>query len=314
MQIIINGSNLALDQNLVVLAFASLIESSSQFMQINLAKDESILKEHSKWLETIVDFILNITENKISTKNEFLNSFSYKEVFNKTELEFMYELFKKTPEITKYFLSKIQPMCVKFQVKTYLNQYLERIQLDFFNINESNDKLALEAFSLYVENYIKSRKQFTDLDNKHINEQIRKIYNKYLLLENSDMIQSYLIVLTQCLNCLYDEESVFYDEDQILEKILSKLYASFEAKNLERNLVQSYVNLNCIAYKSNLISNENMYQIYEFLSTNSKLNHLNAFFCRFLFLFGYSDAQQWIESLYKKWAKYINDFKLVSPY
>ena len=87
---------------------ASLIESTCQFILINdLKKDETLFKNHSKWLEVIVDFMLNVNENKVSTKNEFLNTFSYSEAFKANELEFMYDLFDNCKSMNKYFLSKI---------------------------------------------------------------------------------------------------------------------------------------------------------------------------------------------------------------
>ena len=63
-------------------------------MLIHLKNDKTIVQDQSKWLEVIVDFILNVNENKISTKNEFVNTFSYGSVFKVDELDFMYVEFK----------------------------------------------------------------------------------------------------------------------------------------------------------------------------------------------------------------------------
>lgn len=247
------------------------------------------MQDHSKWLEVIVDFILNINENRITTKNEFLNTFSYNSIFKVDELNFMYEIFKNSQTMNKYFLSKIQPICLKFKINPYLNQYLERTQLDFFNM-ESGDKLSLESFGRYVQNYIKTKKQFNETDNQHINSLLKKMYEKYFNLvsgqRNLDLIREYLRVITQCLNCLYDEESVFYDQESILETLLNSLNKSFEEKifpfkdDLYISATQCFVNLNCIAYKSNLITNENLIKIYELISkviSNQLIKNFNHF-------------------------------------
>ena len=270
-----NGELSAHDYNLFVLVLASIIESTSKFMLIHLKKDANIIQDQSKWLEMIVDFILNVNENKISTKNEFLNTFSYNSVFKVDELDFMYEIFKKSLSMNKYFLSKIQPMCMEFKIKNYLIQYLERAQLDFFDA-ESEDKLSLESFGRYVQNFIKTTKQFNETDNKKVNDLLKKINMKCAVLidsqSHSDLIKDYLRILTQCLNCLYDEESVFYDEDSLLESLLNRLANSFQDKTfpfkdeLYVPITYNFVNLNCIAYKSNLITNENLVKIYQSLS------------------------------------------------
>lgn len=90
-----NSSELSVhDYNLFILSFASLVESTSKFMLIYLKNDKTIIQDQSKWLEVIVDLILNVNENKISTKNEFLNTFSYGLVFKVEELDFMYVIFQ----------------------------------------------------------------------------------------------------------------------------------------------------------------------------------------------------------------------------
>jgi len=327
------------------LILASLIESTCQFILINdLKKDETLFKNHSKWLEVIVDFMLNVNENKVSTKNEFLNTFSYSEAFKANELEFMYDLFDNCKSMNKYFLSKIQPACLKLSIKTYLLQYLERIQLDLFDHeSESADNLALESFGRYLQNYIKTKEHFNETDNKHLNDLLQKMHNKYsnLLLEQTlrpNLIKEYLRVITECLHCLYAEDSVLYDDILLLEKMLSSLNMPFETKQfpfnnelLFKSFTYNFVNLNCIAYKSNLISNENLIKIYQSLLKvlhlfilpyilkyfrnlyykDDELNGLVAYYSRFLFFFGFSDTLNWLGFLHSKWSKQITDFKLV---
>jgi len=161
----------------------------------------------------------------------------------KNFVKIRYEIFKNTSSMNKYFLSKIQPVCIELEIKNYLIQYLERAQLDLYDSD-------------------------SDL--------LKKLHTKcfYLLEKQSrfDLIKEYLRILTECLNCLYDEESVFYDEDSLLESLLNKLSKPFEDKTFPFNndlyfpVTYNFVNLNCIAYKSNLITNEHLIKIYQSLS------------------------------------------------
>ncbi len=193
----------------------------------------------------------------------------------KNFVKIRYEIFKNTSSMNKYFLSKIQPVCIELEIKNYLIQYLERAQLDLFD-SDSDDKLSLESFGRYVQNFIKTKTKFNETDNTKVNSLLKKLHTKcfYLLEKQSrfDLIKEYLRILTECLNCLYDEESVFYDEDSLLESLLNKLSKPFEDKTFPFNndlyfpVTYNFVNLNCIAYKSNLITNEHLIKIYQSLS------------------------------------------------
>ena len=85
----------------------------------------------SKWTEVLIDFLLNIKENKVTTKNEFLTTFSYNKIFQAESLKFLYEIFRETT-IHFYFLAQIQRSCITLKISSYLLQYLHTSQLEIF--------------------------------------------------------------------------------------------------------------------------------------------------------------------------------------
>jgi hypothetical protein len=135
---------------------------------------------------------------------------------------------------------------------------------------------------------------------------------------NTALLFNNLTVLTDCLYILYAEESVFYDEAQVLVSFVTELNDLFKSKAYpfqrdETHLYKSVtclVNLTCLAYKSNQISNENLKGIFDLLETDNKFNGLLAFFCRFLVSFGYLEAVSMLELLHSKWVRSLNDFRL----
>ena len=130
------GNSRPIDYNLFVLTIASLISVVSKnvkSMQTTHSADvyERINFNQSKWTEVLIDFLLNIKENKVATKAEFLTTFSYNKIFPVETLKFVYELFRNTT-IHFYFLAKIQPSCIQLKISSYLLQYLHSTQLDRF--------------------------------------------------------------------------------------------------------------------------------------------------------------------------------------
>ena len=185
--------------------------------------------------------------------------------------------------------------------------------------------LTLEASSVYVQNLIKSRKEYDQIANKQINNLIQKIHSNITSLINSKKSTSALLnninIMIDCLYTIYDEESVFYDDCNVLVSLVNTLNHNFKNKAypFEKNQVNKMsivclINITCIAYKSNLITNENLNELYFFLIDDVKLNSLLAFYCRFLVSFGYSEALNWLESTHTKWIKTLNDFRLVSVF
>ena len=90
-----------------------------------------------------------------------------------------------------------------------------------------------------------------------------------------------MLVLTECLFDLYEsnqESTIYYDEEGLLEKFLNELndrmilkkYPFDDVyKETRTNQIAStcLVNLTCLAYKSNLIKNEFLVKIYDYLQS-----------------------------------------------
>jgi len=89
------------------------------------------------------------------------------------------------------------------------------------------------------------------------------------------------------------------------------MFKSDDLVNLRRNAFTSLVNLMCIAYKSNLIGNEGLNEVYQVIEADMNLRDVLAFYFRFLVAFGYGEATIWLETCHTKWSRELNDFRLV---
>lgn len=100
---------------------------------------------------------------------------------------------------------------------------------------------------------------------------------------------------------------------QLTELFKNKFYPfqkDQESAQLHKLAMTCLVNLTCLAYKSNLITNENLKAICDCLEKDGSYNGLLAFFCRFLVSFGYAEAVPMLETLHSKWIRSLNDFRL----
>lgn len=141
--------------------------------------------------------------------------------------------------------------------------------------------------------------------------------------KSTEALLNNLNIMIDCLYTIYDEESVFYDDCNVLVSLVDTLNQKFTQKTYpfeksdqgyNKMAIVCLINITCIAYKSNLITNENLNDLYFFLIDDIKLNGLMAFYCRFLVSFGYSEALKWLESTHTKWIKTLNDFRLVRKF
>ncbi len=280
---------------------------------------ERIHFNQSKWTECLVDLLLNVKENKITKKSEFLTSFSYTKIFPEPTLKFLFEVIHQATVHT-YFLAVIQPTCVQLKISSYLLKYLHSTQLTTFHNLASTPVLGLEALSVYVHNLIKSKQEFDQSTNQEINRLINQV-KASIDTSQGHLYLALLNVLVECFNSLYDEESLFYDEDCLLISLLTKLMDKFKARDwpfsteepwdVRRGALGSLVNLMCIAYKSNLMGNESLVEVYRVLEGDMRLRDLLAFYLRFLVAFGYGEAAAWLEACHGKWIRDLNDFRLV---
>ena len=135
-----------------VLVIVTLAEIVEKYMTASFSTEAPDLYQlmhfnQSKWTEVLIDFLLNIKENKVSTKTEFLTTFSYNKIFPVETLKFLYEIFHAT-DIHVYFLAKIQPSCVQLKISSYLLQYLHTTQMDLFDVYEKNKAAETSKFTL----------------------------------------------------------------------------------------------------------------------------------------------------------------------
>ena len=256
-----------------ILALIGLLKSVTQHVVSEKSKHstdvyQSMHFNQSKCLEVIIDFVLNIKENKVTTKREFLTTFSYNKIFPAEVLTFFYELFQAT-RMHFYFLAQVQPCCIQLKISTYLLQYLHGSQLALFEPHQpsSSNQFLLQASSVFIQNLIACKKEFDQVHNQLINKLILNIYEQFI--ETRSL--AHLNVLIECLNSLYDEESMFYDENNILTGLLNRLNEAFLAGKcpfetpLNRDMTAAFINLMCIAYKSNMITNDLLIQVYQAL-------------------------------------------------
>ncbi len=272
----------------------ALVDVSTSHVLSTMSENEAMCHTQRKWLEVLIDFILNITENKNATENEYINSFNYNKFHTIDTLRFLHKAYQNST-IIDYFLAACLPHCLSIQISKFLLQYIDRIQTDLIqaplSVTDSNSCLKINAVGVFVQNVILSassnqdKTEFDQAENEKINSLIKMLFDKYVQCsseriseENSLLLGQYLTSLVECLFCLYDEESVYYDELNLLENLLNNLNASLKAKSVmftkesvyeksdfNKTVTSSLVYLTCLAYKSNLITNERVNSIYEYL-------------------------------------------------
>ena len=285
------------DKNLFLLALSSIVNVTSEYVleHQQLKDNEAILVNQRKWTEVLVDFILNIKENTTATETEYISSFNYNQHYSIDELKFLFQLYQTSTTTILYFLSSIlHASCIRLKISSYLIKYVHTTHSNLItqlshSENEPSHDCMLQAASKYIQMQIKLTNSSSEFDlsqNKNINVFIKCLLDRFFYLTSSlddgtrpqtdKLIESYLDALVECLNCLYDEESAYYDEENILETLLDsldKVYLIGSNSNSSRfdlskvaNVVKSMVNLTCVAYKSNIINNDKIVRLYEYLN------------------------------------------------
>jgi len=287
MQILVDSYKTNSTQScLFLLALSSLLNTTSEYVislsptqTSNEAHDEpspTILNQR-KWSECLVDFILNIKENKNANENEYISSFNYNQWLSVDELKFLFKLYKtSTDEEILYFLASIlHASCVNLKISNYLIKYIHNtINLNFKKLmGENKDfRVKLEALSKYIKMQIKSPNSSIDLDqNTNINENIHFLLNSLDLTNTQTNSNFHLNALVECLHALHDEESIYYDEEGFLEKLIEMCFSNIVDSNSKTNKnnfdhVKCLVNLVCIGYKANMVNNDKVIRLYEYLN------------------------------------------------
>lgn len=261
--------------DIFIIALNSLVLTSMNHVMSNFASDEDVLFNQRKWLEVLVDFILNINENKTTTESQYVTMFSYKQSHSVEALKFLFKIYNKS-SLLNWFLASVMPCCVKIKISSFLLKYIDRIQSEIWQkeILYSYDIISL---GIYIKNLIYLETEFRIDQNEKINYHFSNMLKKFKsqIDNESTVVECYLNLFVQCLAALYHQESIYYDDSNSLMNLIEILN---EKKNsvfydLHKNAISALVNLNCLAYKANLIKNEQIFDLYETL--NKVNNYLN---------------------------------------
>lgn len=225
-------------------------------MYAETQKNENFIKNQKNFLEVVVDFLLNIREN-----SSLRNKYNYDNKVCSVEFLRLFSKTLKSSKLLDYFIINISEYCLKFKISNYLTDFIKNCFIKVKN-KSKQDPIDTFIYSSHIINLIKSTKDF-DLElNTEINNLIDDLHKKFLKYEKSDDLKqvasNFLMGLTQTLCCLYNEESAFYDENNILKIVLNSL-----KNTIEHDYFVCWVCLNCLAYKSNLIDNIEVERVYE---------------------------------------------------
>lgn len=269
--------------DLFLVYLSTLIDVTTRYVLKNYNNNHEVMHNQRKWLEVIIDFALNIIENKQANEQEHLNKFANNKMHSTRTLRFLHDIFKGST-LLFYFLSSVYSSCTTISISSYLLKYIDSLRFSFFDSsNESNlSSQMIMFYSKNVQHLIKSS-EFSLQCNVEINNLIQNLFDSYSKSAKSfdketwsDVrMNNYLISLTACLNCLYNDESVFYDEHSILEKLqadlfekISKKVEPFESKNQAtfKTAMECLASLSAIAFKSNLLDNQSASLVYKLLA------------------------------------------------
>lgn len=252
-----------------IFAFIALVDASSNYI-LN-QNNEILSKNQSKWLEIVLDFILNVQEKSTLTRK-----YNYDDSICSIEfLKMFHKILEKT-SLLSYLISSLNLYAIKFNITKYLIDFINKCCKKLFD-KQIDQWQTIDSFTIavYIISMIKSTKEYDINLNLKINHLLVSYYDIYThMIQSSDdnlkkISINYLIGLTQTLCCLYDEESAFYDE----QNVLKNLFDLINNTSMNHYLSESITNrcywtcricLTCIAYKSNLIEN---YQIKCLLET-----------------------------------------------
>ena len=245
---------------LILLAITQMTSEHSQ-------EEESERFNQRKWLEVIIDFILNIRETKTNTgESEYINQFNYTQSHSAETLRFLFRVYnsKRTTQdwaFLDYFMCETLSSCMSLSVSSFLIQYIERIVNTLIEkiSSKENDRYVFKSISAYIRTLIRRQDEKFDVEkNAYINSRLRSIFESF---KSSTNQTRYLSSFVECLFSLYDDDSIYYDDINLLSSLIELLD---DRKLSDR--VEPLVYLSCIAYKSNLIGNELIHRIYGILN------------------------------------------------
>ncbi len=278
-----NNNTLIEETNIFLLAFLGLINASSNYVLNKTNADNDDFSENiydqRKWLEVLIDFLLNINENKNSTESDYLTTFKYNQQFSVDMLKFLFQIYSNK-SIINYFLVSILPIARNIKISEYLDNYICNKLIEIID-NLNNSSITINSFEIISINiFIKNIIKFSKNEKKHsiINTNaILFIQNLYKFYQSNDNI-IIMKTIIECLYVLYENEKNYYDDQGLLEsclndfnlKLRNKVYP-FDEYSKETNehilAVKCILNLTCLSYKANLINKEFIISIYEYLKS-----------------------------------------------
>ena len=277
-------------------------ETGSGGDESSVAEATAALLNQRKWLQVLVDFALNIDENRHASQADYVDSFSYHECHSPRALAFLYAVLSSA-SMVDYFLAGVMSSAARAQISPFLLDYIQNRLVgnhDDDNVSSSSSSSSLSsssagvaALGLFVRTRIQLKRSFDSAENARLNRLIRRLYSSYLT-SSAEMQQHQQTitqgqrvlancttrVLVECLDALYDEESCHYDEshvlDEFVEHLCSRLENDDEAKQDEEEEAEedegkqiataSLVNLACVAFRANRVGNELLVRVFTLLS------------------------------------------------
>ena len=238
----------------LVLSFIGIVNTSSLHA---ITQNNNVFVENQKlFLEIIVDFLLNIKEN-----SSLRDKYNYDDKICSLNFLGLFSKALKRTKLLDYLIVNISAFCFKLKISNYLTDFIKNCFTKLIK-KPIYDSIDGFIYSTYINNLIKSTKDFDSVLNVEINNHLNNFYGLYLNVSKYDEMVSnnFLIGITQTLCCLYNEESAFYDEKDILKTVLRFLK---NLNSITSDQLVCRVCLICLAFKSNIIDNYEVESVYE---------------------------------------------------
>lgn len=184
--------------------------------------------------------------------------------------------------------------CTRVKISSFLIQYVHKnVNASIESLSFSYDLTIVDAYlfqsiGVYVRHLIRSSEKFEIEMNVTINKVMRKILDGFegflrwkktisTTTEQDGITKNYLKLIVQCLFDLYNDESIYYDDEDLLSSFFNQVYGMIVDGGEQKPdfLIESLVHLACISYKSNLIANEKVIFVYDILVKVRKGRLLN---------------------------------------
>lgn len=324
-EILVRSSSKTSQTDFYLLILHAIIQTSSDYaVKLSSACDEEVVFNQRKWVEVIVDFILNIRESRLQTnESEYVGQFNYNQSHSPDTLRFLFKLYDSKRKLADwslldYFMSSTLEVCVRLRVSSFLVQFIDKIvaaHIESLSQSSTPIRFAFKTISVYLRAQIRLDSKFDMAKNTNINTTLASIVDSFRKSNSNQQLSGkYLGLFAECMFALYADDSVYYDDRNLLTMLVEHLeQAVFERGEKSEAYVSALVYLSSVAYKSSLVGNELVRRVYALLLANeSEFNRLVGFYSRYLLNYGFYDAHTWIQTAHQRWHKFYTDFKLVN--